>query len=92
MLDLHVWEEHCVSDILSGKTSVHKGLVRNVNKTLTWHTLYTNIRPYIKDVNVAPSVEYIDRGICRVGDAVWIKAPHGQCIKQFKKERVMGDL
>ena len=44
----------------------------------------------VKSIGTAPLLEHVDSGPNHVGDAVWVKTPHGRCSTQFKKGMVMG--
>ena len=44
-----------------------------------------NYRVRVKGIDTAPSLGYVDSGPFNVGDAVWVKSPHGRCSTQFKK-------
>ena len=53
------------------------------------NTIY-NYRVWVKGIDTAPPLGHIDSGPFNVGDAFWVKSPHGWCLTQFIKGMVMG--
>ena len=49
-----------------------------------------NYRVRVKGIDTAPPFGHVDSGPFNVGDAVWVKSPHGRCSTQFKKGMVEG--
>ena len=39
----------------------------------------------VKGIDTVPLLGHVDSGPFNVGDAVWVKSPHGRCSTQFKK-------
>ena len=49
-----------------------------------------NYHVWVKGIDTAPPLWHVDSWPFNVGDAVWVKSPHGRCSTQFKKGIVMG--
>ena len=38
-----------------------------------------NYRVRVKSIDTAPPLGHVDSGPNNMGDAIWVKTPHGQC-------------